>query len=218
MLTVPQISNPMSLSCAALVAFVLEAAFVTAIVLAVANAAMKPETDKAVLFTLSATTDAAPPKPPHPLTQPPLHHQPARPHKIDPPPKPAPAVAAPTPEPAPPHAVTPDAPSVSQEAITTRAAPDIQATFRSLIRAAIQAAAHDPYAARLAHLSGRVQVSFVYRDGRVSGVIVTASSGYKMIDNAASQAVISADYPAPPANLRGRDLPFQMWVHIYQTS
>ncbi len=218
MLATPQISNPVSLPRAALAAFMLEVAVVAAIVLAVASAATKPETDQTVPFTLSATTDAAPPKPPRPLVQPPVRHQPPRPHKIDPLPKPAAVVAATAPVTMPPRAVIPDPPSVPQEAVSARVAPDIQATFRSLIRAAIQAAAHDPYAARLAHLSGRVQVAFVYRDGRVSGVLIATSSGYEMIDNAARQAVVGAAYPAAPANLAGRDLSFKMWVHIFQTS
>jgi len=217
MLTVPQASSSLSLPRAALVALLLEAAFVAAMAVAVANVAMKPENDQTVMLTLSAPTDAAPPKRTHPPVQPPIQRQPPRQHHVDPPPTPAPAEVAATPQPTPARVVSPDPPAIPQESITARAAPDVEATFRSLIRAAIQAAAHDPYAARVAHISGQAQVSFVYRDGQVSGVTLTTSSGYEMLDVAARQAVISAAYPAAPANLAGRNLPFKMWVHIYQT-
>ncbi len=206
--------NPMPLSRAAMLAFLLEAVFLGSVIFVIAHAATEPPVNNTVALTLTSTTDAAPPRLHRPAPAQ-VHHAPPEPHKVEPKPVPVPAVAAAAP--VQPPAPTPVAPSAPQQVVTTNVAPEVQASFRSLIRAAIQAAAHDPYAARVAHLSGRVQMSFVYRDGRISGVTIKTSSGYEMIDLAARQAVLDAAYPAPPANLAGQELSFEMWVHIYQT-
>lgn len=107
--------------------------------------------------------------------------------------------------PAPP-AVAPPAPP--------RVDPSVQASFEDRVRAAVQASVRYPYAARLAHLSGRAQVAFVYLDAKVSGVRLATSSGSDLLDAAALRAVSAAQFPAPPATLAGKRLAFEIWVRF----
>lgn len=95
--------------------------------------------------------------------------------------------------------------------------PDIQARFEDQVRGAVQAAMRYPYAARMAHISGRTQVSFEYRDGRVSNIKIAVSSGYGMLDSAALQAVSAAAYPPPPKIMADKSLPFKVWVRFFLT-
>lgn len=124
------------------------------------------------------------------------------------------APATPNTEPAPPQTVpVPPLEKPSQPSVDPR----IQARFEDQVHAAVQSAMRYPYAAKLAHIAGRTQVSFEYLDGRASAVKIAVSSGYGMLDSAALQAVSSATYPPPPKNLAGKSLPFEVWVRFYQT-
>jgi protein TonB len=73
-----------------------------------------------------------------------------------------------------------------------------------------------PYAAKMAHIAGRTQVSFQYDDGRASAIKIMHSSGYGLLDSAALQAVSDATYPAPPKSLAGKTQTFEVWVRFYQ--
>lgn len=158
----------------------------------------------------------APPQPPaHHL----VHHMKPEPAKVVAQ-APKPAVipqsaplekAADTVPPAPPAASAPPAPSADP-------APDIPATFTDKVRAAVQAAARYPFAARMAHVSGRVQVSFTYMDSVVSDLKVIVSSGHGALDDAARGAVESAAYPPPPPPFAGKALHFMVWVRFDQTA
>ncbi len=150
----------------------------------------------------------APPKQEKPVSTPkPVHHQQPRPDPVQ---QPKIADAAPSPTQAP--ALPSDPPKVE----TPAPAPDITASFRSEVKAAVQAAVRYPYAARMAHVSGKSLVSFSYHDGTASHVSIIASSGYAMLDNAAKQAVETASYPPPPRDLAGSILQFQVWVRFNQ--
>lgn len=109
------------------------------------------------------------------------------------------------PAPAPPVAAPPAPPRID---------PSVRASFEDRVRAAVQASVRYPYAGRLAHLSGRAQVAFVYLDAKVSGVRLATSSGSDLLDAAALQAVSAAQFPSPPATLAGKRLAFEIWVRF----
>jgi periplasmic protein TonB len=151
------------------------------------------------------------PKPPKPKPPPPkpVHH--VEHHQLPKPvPKPNIVQSAPTPQPVAvplPPAPKPPAPD---------AAPTVSDAFRTAVREAVQAAMRYPYAARMAHITGKAQVSFSYLDGAVSNVAIAVSSSYHMLDEAAIAAVKKAAYPPPPSKLAGRSLQFVVWVRFYQ--
>lgn len=64
-----------------------------------------------------------------------------------------------------------------------------------------QAARHYPREALLSGIQGTALVSFDYLNGKVSNVQIQNSSGSKILDSAALEAVASAIYPAAPSNL-----------------
>lgn len=74
------------------------------------------------------------------------------------------------------------------------------------MRDAVQLAATEDYpeAAQMAHENGDVDVSFMFEDGVVSDVVIIQSSGYPMLDAAATQAVRDARYPQQPPDFAGR--------------
>lgn len=87
--------------------------------------------------------------------------------------------------------------------------------YRSRVRAAVQRAVKYPFAARIAQITGKVRVSFVYSHGQVSDEHVLVSSGAAVLDQAALSAVENAMIPEPPPNLRGRVLHFSIWVRFF---
>ena len=230
----PGVSGRLSLPYAAAAAFLLEALLVAALVIGLSDTKKASPPKQQPVMLSFPVMPAAPPKPaptpprkipvkpaPRPLPTP-VHHVVHRAapqvHQVetpDPTPEPlAMAPAAPDTVPAPPQAAPvrqaakPSPPSVD---------PDIQARFEDQVRSAVQSAMRYPYAAKLAHISGRAQVSFEYTDGRVSAIKIAVSSGYGMLDSAALQAVSAATYPPPPKNLAGKSMPFEVWVRFYLT-
>jgi TonB family protein len=100
---------------------------------------------------------------------------------------------------------------------TSAAADDDAASLAHLggsIHEAVQAAAVMPAAARRQRREGRAQVGFSYLDGAVAEIALIQSSQSRLLDDAAIDAVRSAHYPMPPAPLRGRKLPIQVWVEF----
>ena len=152
-----------------------------------------------------------PPKTPTPRPKPkPVSHVVKQPPAVKPPPPSAVAVAA-TP---PPKTVAVAQATPSQASVS----PDVMSVFEQQVHAAIQAALVYPYAARIAHIEGRVKVSFSYRDGRVTDIKIVQASEYAMFNTSAQQAVMRASYPAPPANLTGRQIQFELWVRFDQVN
>ncbi len=137
---------------------------------------------------------------PRPVVTPP-------PPKVQPVPTPLPKDEAPTPFTAPP----PPPPAPPQVAPSN---PSQLADYRGQVHAAVQAAVFYPPAAALMHFTGRVRVQFHLLDTMASDVSVLTSSGLGLIDRAAVDAVKSAQYPQPPAPLRGKDQVYQVWVEL----
>lgn len=201
-----------SLSRAALIAFTVEAAVVGGAFLSMSHSDAGTQAQGRPVVMLSMADVAAPqPKPPTPHHEHRHHTQPPKPQATPPQPptepvqQPAavqapPVVASAAPDPAP--------------AAATAAVGDI---FRGKVRAAVQSAVDYPYAAQQAHITGKAQVAFHYRDATVSSPQIVISSGYDMLDSAALAAVSSAHYPLPPKELSGKDLDFAVWVRFYQT-
>src|SRR5487761_2386053 len=173
---------------AALAAVVLEVLLVLGV--AVSLPTRLPPKTEALPVTLSFPT--LPDPPPKPAPAPALLPTPRR----DPPPKPMPSRVArqrvpshpeeitrvPVAEPAPQLAAVPVAAEMPAENMLPtpappRVDPSVRASFEDRVRAAVQASVRYPFAARLAHLSGRAQVAFVYLDAKVSEVRLAASSG-----------------------------------------
>jgi protein TonB len=92
--------------------------------------------------------------------------------------------------------------------------PDPNAEYQSKVRAAVLAAVYYPPAAAAMHYAGRVRVEFHLRDAVPSSLSVVVSSRIGMIDRAALQTVQNAQYPAPPAELSGKDHVYQVWVEF----
>lgn len=211
-----------SMSYAAIAAFVIEAALFFMLVYVLSHRTVVVQSvhaDKVMLsFPVIAKppppkpqTKKPPPKPvvrhPHPIPKP-IHHVVHHRHiPKPPPPKP---VAKPTP--VPPKTVTVPQPVPRKPSVS----PDVMTLFDQEVHAAIQSALVYPYAAKMAHLSGRVRVSFAYRAGVVSDIRILQASPYAMFNTAAIQAVQSADYPAPPEKLGDRELQFELWVRFDQ--
>jgi protein TonB len=134
-----------------------------------------------------------PPPPPHPAPHHVTRHFQAprpQPTPVPQPPQPQPPVAqTPPPPPAPP------APTGGQ----------VDA-FSAAIKRALQAHANEvyPQAAQMAHEAGAPQLTFTYLNGVVTGITLTRSSGYPLLDAAALQDARMAAYPPPPSGFQGR--------------
>ncbi|HEY4318555.1 MAG TPA: TonB family protein [Herbaspirillum sp.] len=193
-----------------------------AVVLA-GTAPVKPALSEPVPLTLVSETLPEPeqkplPKPP----EPPKTIPKPTPKPKTAPPKPQPPATAPVqpvPQPEPAHTDTPTAFTQPAQAAApppparnTSGKTDRNAEYAAKVRAAVQAAVVYPPAAASLHFSGRVRVEFHLRDGAASQARVLIPSGIGMIDRAALQSVQNAAYPAPPAELRGSDLLYQVWV------
>jgi protein TonB len=161
-----------------------------------------------------------PPTPPPPVAMPKPQIQPKT--KTAPPKPAAPAAAVPTPEPAPsepaPAAAAPTA--FSEPVRTPPAAPPAgdkdapNAEYAAKVKAAVQAAVVYPPAAAALHFSGRVRLEFHLRDSVAGQARIVTASGVGMIDRAALQSVQNASYPAPPAEMQGKDHVYQVWVEF----
>ncbi len=174
-----------------------------------------------------------------PVAAPPPEPLPPPPKEAPPPPKPAPMapahVAPPKPAPAPTPA--PVAPTPSEQPVAATPAPATQTVsappvapppalpppkgpigpsseYIAKVRAAVQAAFVYPPAAKALEFSGRTRVAFHLMDGHPGGAHVLVGSGMGLVDKAALQAVTSAEYPAPPAELRGVDSGYEIWIEF----
>ena len=212
------------MSKAALIASLLEGGMIFALIWAMTQAHQHIE-PPAVPVTISFPVLPQPPKPEvKPPVKPPVHMaHPVVPRPVQPvtPPVPLPkTVDTPTPVPVvtPPKVVPPKTQEpIAKAPITPPAPPQpdphILATFNEQVLGAVQSAVQYPYAARISHMHGRTRVGFTFLDGSASNVTVLVSSGYRLLDDAAVQAVMSAHYPTPPGNLKGERLPFSLWVY-----
>ena len=87
--------------------------------------------------------------------------------------------------------------------------------YSAKLAAAAQAAFQVPAAAKETNFKGRSRVEFTLRDGVVSGVQISHSSGFGLVDRAALKAIQSATYPQPPESLQGKEQRYQIWVECY---
>jgi protein TonB len=161
--------------------------------------------------------------------------EPEKPMPPAPPPKPVPHIQpVPAARPLPAPALTPtaapaDAPSIAPAAPSVFAAPaapapaptpsvpgpvDPSAEYIAKVKAAVQAAVVYPPAAAALGFRGRTRVEFRLRDGVSSQARVLMGSGMGLIDRAALQSVQAAAYPAPPADLQGKEHSYQVWVEF----
>lgn len=190
----------------------------TAAILAGA-ASLKPALSEPVTITL-VSADAPPELPPKPT---PPQPKPKPKLKLPKPQAPTPPVA-PTPMPTPvapaPLAQVPDAFTEPAPRPPPPAPPapsgkvDRSAEYAAKVRAAVQAAVYYPPAAAALHFAGRVRVEFHLQDGIPGVAQVLVTSGIGLFDRAALRTVLSAHYPAPPADLRGVDRVYQIWVEF----
>ena len=169
------------------------------------NDSTKAIQSSAITISL-ANVDPLPPKPPEPKPRP----------KTLPEPKPQ----LPQEEPKP---VLPQVAEAQANTFTEPAPPppvavvgpvEPSAEYAAKVHAAVQAAHYYPPAAVSLHFSGRVRVEFHLRDVSVNQIRVLAASGIGLIDRAAIQAVQNAVYPEPPAEIKGSDHVYQVWVEF----
>ncbi|MBV8667459.1 MAG: hypothetical protein JO269_13345 [Burkholderiaceae bacterium] len=113
-------------------------------------------------------------------------------------------------------AFSPPAPTPPPPAPQGKVDPALE--YAAKVRAAVQAAHSYPAAAAAIHFSGRVRVEFHLRDGVPGQEHVTVPCGVGFIDHMALQAVQAAHYPEPPAELRGHDEVYLVWVEFNQTT
>ena len=205
----------LALTKSALAAVAIEVLMVVALVVASAKQPAKAQpTEPAVMLTFPtpvAEPEAPPPekKPielPKPVPQKTSQPKPSEVKEPDP----SPQIA----EPEPTAEATPvTLPSKPVE--MPKSSPTVSDSFKGAVRAAVQSAVVYPAAARLAHVTGKTEVSFGYEDGRISNISVLVSSGSNMLDAAARRAVEAAAYPAPPAEFVGKPLQFEVWVRFF---
>jgi len=204
-------------------AAVLEGAIVAvAVILLAGSLENKPAISDPVPITLA---DDPPPEqpaeskpmPPPPTPQPkqktlvkPVESKP----QMPPEPTAPPVAQAPSPIAATPNAFTEPAPAPPPPVPSSTGRPDIQASYDAKVRGAVSAwhNANYPVAATTMHYAGKTQVEFHLRDGVVGGVRVLTSCGVGLFDQASLHAVQGASYPETPAELRGHDNLYQIWV------
>ena len=78
----------------------------------------------------------------------------------------------------------------------------------------VRSAAVMPEAAKRSHREGRVLVRFRYVDGIGSQATVVRSAGFRVLDDAALDAVRIAVYPGAPRDLRGHRLELAVWINF----
>jgi periplasmic protein TonB len=189
---------------------------VTLLTLAAPAPAPKPP-EPAPVKPATAAKPVTPP-PPRPVFHPPVpvHHA-SPPRPATPPPPPQAAAPSPTPPTAAPNApaTDPAPPAPPPPPAPAPAAPPtgaVDPSFDAALRTAIESALHYPESARMAGLSGRARVAFVYRDGSVTDVRLVVSSGIGLLDRAALAAVRDAVFPKPTPELAGKSVSKQLWV------
>ena len=204
-------------------AFTLESLAIAAVVAWIAAHPASPPLMPLAITIESAPTQAPPlPEPPAPLPLPtPVKIKSTPPLPTPPPTAPAtlPVVAAPSEAPVLPAAVTPV--STVVQAPTPPAPPPPpagpsgpSAEYVAKVRAAVQAAFVYPAAAKAAEFRGRTRVAFRLLDANATGARVLVGSGMGLVDNAALQAVQKASYPLAPADQKGSELNFEVWVEF----
>lgn len=208
-------------------AILAELGIVAAVALMLAGAvSSRPALSEPVPITLVSEEPAPPeptpppPKPLPPVAKPKPQVQPKT--RVAPQKPAAQAAAVATPEPAP-SAPAPvaEAPTAFSEPVRTPPAPPPagnkeapNAEYAAKVKAAVQAAVVYPSAALALHFAGRVRVEFHLRDSVAGQARIVTASGIGMIDRAALQSVQSASYPAPPADMEGKDHVYQVWVEF----
>lgn len=199
---------------ALVLAIVLETALLAGATLVLASATpVKPAVSEPVILTLvSEETPPPPPEPPKPKSpQPKIKPQPAPPT----PPPPMPTPVAPVPVVETPSAFTEPVKSPPPPPPTVPSGkPDQNLEYAAKVRAAVQAAVFYPPAAASLRFSGRVRLEFHLQDAIPGEAHVLLTSGMGIIDRAALQAVQSARYPQPPADMLGADRVYQVWVEF----
>jgi protein TonB len=108
--------------------------------------------------------------------------------------------------------VSPPAPPPPPTPVAAKADPSPE--YAAKVRSAVLAAVYYPPAAAVLHFAGRVRVEFHLRDAVPGDARVLSGSSLGMIDRAALQAVQNAHYPEPPAEMRGSDRVYQVWVEF----
>ena len=202
---------------ALVLALVLEALLLSGATLVLINASQaKQAISEPVTITL--VSEEPPPAPPPP--------EPPKP-KLPPPkakPQPAPPQIPPLPLPVVPLPMV-ETPSAFSEPVKPPPPPapplpvlsgkvDHSLEYAAKVRQAVQAAVFYPPAAAALRFSGRVRLEFHLKDAIPGEARVLASSGMGIIDRAALQSVQSAHYPEPPADMRGADRVYQVWVEF----
>lgn len=90
--------------------------------------------------------------------------------------------------------------------------PDLSAAYNAKLTQAVQMAFEVPAVAESLNFKGRTRIEFSLHNGVVSASRVVQSSGLGAVDRAALKAVQTANYPAPPPSLQGKDGTYQIWV------
>jgi protein TonB len=186
--------------------------------------AMRPTqvSEKTVPITIEVAAPAIteePPKPPEPAKARPLLPlpkpvaravtQPVPVPQVVPLPTPLPVTQAPSSVQA---TATPSNPPAQTPAPTQPPTVDPTPAYNAKITAAAQAALVVPGTVTALNFKGRARVGFKLRDGVVSGIVIVQSSGLGAMDRAATKAVQTANYPAPPAALQGKEIAYEIWV------
>lgn len=109
----------------------------------------------------------------------------------------------------------PAAPAVPIQAAPSTAGSGIDPAlaYNSKLAAAVQQVYQVPATATELEFRGRTRVEFSLRDGVVTNVKLVQSSGLGAADRAAIKAVQTAAFPLPPAELRGREGVYAIWVN-----
>ena len=205
-------------------ALAIEVFIVAVVALLLASSLVKHEADNPAVALTLVDEPAAPEKVPEPTPTPKPVVQPVKMLTKISPPKPDvphPPVNQPTAPVAELQSDIPTAFSDPAPAVTPPPAPvpvhgkvDPNAEYAGKVHAAVQAAYFYPPAAAAMRFSGRVRVEFQLKDGHVTAAHVLQTCGIGLFDKAALQAVQVAQYPEPPAALRGQELPYQIWVDL----
>lgn len=219
--SMPMTIGRFTLPYAAILAIVIEATLIAALLIGLSDKKESVRSSQSAVMLSFPVIARTQPKPqPTPLPRVPVkthprpkpihhhhitHHAPV--HKTEPP--------KPLPTPAPVPKSAPVTPPIPQAAATTINA-DAMSQFEEQVHEAIQASLRYPYAAKIAHIEGRVKVSFEYINGQVSAIKIINASSYGMFNSAAQQAVLNANYPPLPEKLAGRQLQFEVWVRFDQ--
>jgi len=194
-------------------AILLEALLLVGATVVLASAIqVKPAISEPVTITL--VSEEEPPPPPKPKPSPSKAKPHPSPTVLSPPP-PMPTPVTPVPVVETPTAFTePVKPPPPPPPPAVSGRPDPSLEYAAKVRAAVQAAVFYPPAAAALHFAGRVRLEFHLQDGIPGEAHVLVGSGMGIIDRAALQSVRSAHYPEPPADMRGADRVYQVWVEF----